>query len=260
MKKIIVLLLLLTTFVVAQEEDKEEPLEDTEAGRIPLVMVVDRPSFGFPSFVVGDGVVSLESGVLVTVQKGSSEALTTTPQILRVGTADNFELRMTTSGLNFQSGSAGWADLTPGFKWRVLDEENASVSLLTALNVPVGSSKFRSDAVSGSLTVCADFPVTDANNVLINVGANTNGNSGRDDVLTAFFTAGISQSVTDKFSLYFEVAGFSPQEVGGPSTMAGDIVAAYLVNPDLQLDLAGFKGFSSTGLDWGVTLGISNRF
>lgn len=67
-------------------------------------------------------------------------------------------------------------------------------------------------------------------------------------------------SVSDQLSLYFEVAGFTPQEVGGPSTMAGDIVIAYLVNPDLQLDVAGFKGFSSSGLDWGATVGISHRF
>jgi outer membrane putative beta-barrel porin/alpha-amylase len=246
---------------LAQEvttEADEEP--KPEVSSRPANIVVDRPSFAFPTSIVGKGVFSVESGVLVTRSKGGEDVLTTTPLILRMGSSDNFEYRVTSNGLNFQSDHAGWSDLSAGFKWRLVDKDSVSLAVLTSLNAPVGASKFTNDAVSGSLTFLANFPINDDNGILINLGTNTTGNSGRDDVLVGFFTAGLSHNVTEKLSLYFEVAGFSPQEVGGSSTMAGDIVCAYLVNPDFQLDIAGFKGFSSTGLDWGATFGMAHRF
>ncbi|MCA9777727.1 MAG: transporter [Candidatus Eremiobacteraeota bacterium] len=241
-------LLMLSTCAMAQEDD----------GR-PEFIIVDRPSFANGSAVVGDGVRSLESGVLITRTKGTSDVLTQTPLLFRAGTSDDLEFRLATSGLNFQSSQVGWADLSPGFKWKFLDEEAATVSLVTSLTVPVGSRAFRNDSLAGSLSLAADFPVSESGGILINLGANGTGTT-RADVIQPFFTVGYGHSVSEDSSLYFEAAAFGPDSPGAPSTTAGDIVFAHRINPDLQFDVAAFKGFSSYGLDWALTTGLSTRF
>jgi hypothetical protein len=251
------ILLLLSTTCFAQDEDSEAAEESSAS--IPETIVVDRPSFAFPPDTVGVGVKSLESGVLVTRNKGE-DALVSTPLLLRIGTHEDFEWRFSTSGVNFQNSDVGWSDLSTGFKWRFLESDKADVSLLTSLNVPVGSSAFRGDAVSGNVILISNFPVADNTGILVNLGANTTGNSGRDDVLVGYFTLGVAQSLTERLSVYVEVAGFTPQEVGGPSTMAGDVCFAYLIDDNTSFDFAGFKGFSSSGLDWSATVGLSHRF
>ena len=72
---------------VAQEGDERPEVDD---GR-PEFIIVDRPSFANGSAVVGNGVRSLESGVLVTRNRGSSDVLTQTPLLFRAGTADDLE-------------------------------------------------------------------------------------------------------------------------------------------------------------------------
>ena len=247
--------LLLTVFAGAQESDERSEVDDER----PEFIIVDRPSFANGSAVVGNGVRSLESGVLVTRNRGSSDVLTQTPLLFRAGTADDLEFRFASSGLNFQSSQVGWADLSPGFKWRFLDEEGAKVSMITSLTVPVGSRAFRNDSLAGSLSFAADFPVSDGGGILINLGASSTGTL-RTDVIQPFFTVGYSQSVDDDSSLYFEAATFGPDSPGAPSTVAGDIVFAHRFNPNLHFDVAVFKGFSSYGLDWAVTTGFATRF
>jgi hypothetical protein len=250
----------LTACCAAQEAPSETvPTEETSAPTIPATIRVDRPSFANSSNVVGDGVHSIEAGVLVTVSKGDPYALTQTPLLYRVGLNGEFEFRLGTSGMNFQDSEAGWADLSPGFKWNFHSSEDLSVSLVGALTVPVGSRAFRSTSVNPALSFAVDVPVGPKTGLLFNVGATSPGD-GRDQVVQPFATAAVSQTLSDKFGIYVEGAVFGPSVPGGDTTTAGDVVVTYLVNDDFQLDAAFFKGFSSSGLDWGATLGLATRF
>ncbi|MGE0493888.1 MAG: transporter [Vulcanimicrobiota bacterium] len=256
MKRIVSILLLLGLSVGpawCQESESE-----TEPGR-PATIIVDRPSFGNGSKVVGDGVASLESGVLVTTTKAGGQTLTQTPLLFRVGTSGDLEFRLATNLLNYQDPNLGVGDLAPGFKWNFLSEPGASLSLVGSLQVPSGSRTFRAPGLVPSLSLAADFPLDDSTGLLINLGALSPGD-GRDRVLQTFGTVGVSTPLSDKSSIYFEFAGFSPAAPGQPATTAADVVVTYLVDPDLQLDAAVFKGFSSSGLDWGFTFGVSTRF
>jgi hypothetical protein len=249
------LLLLFLAFsapVWSQETSEEETTR-------PPTIIVDRPSFANGSAVVGDGVHSLETGLLFTDSKGDSVLLTQTPILYRVGVNEEFEFRLATNLLNYQDPNFGVGDLAPGFKWNFFNEDHLSVSLIGALSVPTGSKAFRAPGVVPAVSFAADVPLTDDTGILMNVGALSPGD-GRDRVIQSFATFGVSTALTDKSNIYFEVAGFSPDAPGQPSTTAGDIVVTYLVNPDFQLDAAVFKGFSGTGLDWGFTLGMANRF
>ncbi|MCA9794648.1 MAG: transporter [Candidatus Eremiobacteraeota bacterium] len=232
--------------------------QEEETGR-PATIIVDRPSFGNGSKVVGRDVISLESGLLVTTAKGSGQTLTQTPMLLRVGTSEDWEFRLGTNLLNYQERVLGVGDLAPGFKWNFLRDPGASVSLVGSLQVPSGSAAFQSPGVVPSLSLAADFPLDDSTGLLVNLGALSPG-QGQERVIQAFGTVGVSTALSQKSSLYFELAGFSPAAPGQPATTAGDVVVTYLVNPDLQLDAAVFKGFSSSGLDWGFTFGVSTRF
>lgn len=245
---------------VPSVETTDTPETTDEAGvAIPTTIRVDRPSFANSSNVVGDGVHSLESGVLVTVNKDDPYALTQTPLLYRVGTSGDLEFRLGTTGLNFKDGNAGWADLSPGFKWNFHADENISASLVGSLTVPVGSQAFRPTSVNPSLSFAVDVPVGPKTGLLFNVGANAPGD-GRDRVVQPFATAGLAQTLSDKWGVYLEGAVFGPSAPGAPTTTASDVVVTYLVDNDTQLDAAFFKGFSSSGLDWAATLGLSHRF
>lgn len=254
-----VCMLMLSLPVLAQDQKETEPKAEPENTR-PETIIVDRPSFANGSAVVGDGVASLETGILVTRDKGpGAQTLTQTPLLFRLGTSEELEFRLGSSGLLFQDDAAGWADLSPGFKWLFVNSDAAVVSLFTALNIPVGSRRFRNQSLAGTVGLAADFPLDDENGILINLGGTANGTT-RNDSITGFATFGLAHTLSERSSIYFEVAGFTPAAPGEPSTMAGDIVVTYLVNNDLQLDVAAFKGFSSSGLDWGATFGVSTRF
>lgn len=136
-------------------ETTDTPATTDEAGvSIPATIRVDRPSFANSSNVVGDGVHSLEAGVLVTVNKDDPYALTQTSLLYRVGTSGDLEFRLGTTGLNFKDGDSGWADVSPGFKWNFHADENISASLVGSLSVPVGSKTFRATSVSPSPSTC----------------------------------------------------------------------------------------------------------
>jgi hypothetical protein len=245
-------------------EERAEPAEESAepeqaAPTIPATIRVDRPSFANSSNVVGDGVHSIESGVLVTVNKDDPFAFTQTPLLYRVGLNGEFELRLGTTGLNFKDTDAGWADLSPGFKWNFHNSADLSVSLVGSLTVPIGSKTFRPTSVNPSVSLAIDVPVGPKTGLLFNAGANAPGD-GVDRVVQPFATAGVAQTLSDKWGVYVEGAVFGPGAPGGITTTAGDVVVTYLVNNDTQLDAAFFKGFSSSGLDWAATLGLSTRF
>ena len=252
-KFFLLLLCLLTLAVGAQEVEEEEAPQ-----RSPNI-IVDRPSFANGSAVVGRGVYTLESGLLLTDTKGSGTLLSQTPLLFRAGVHEKFEFRLGSNFLNYQDPNFGVGDLAPGFKWNFVKEDEVSVSLVGSLSVPTGSKAFRAPGVVPSLSLAADVPVGDSTGLLFNVGALAPGD-GRDRVIQSFATVGVSTPLSDKSNIYFEFAGFSPAAPGEPSTTAGDIVVTYLVNPDLQIDAAVFKGFSSSGLDWGLTFGLARRF
>jgi hypothetical protein len=244
----------------AQPAEAEQVKEAEESAPvIPATIRVDRPSFANSSNVVGDGVHSIESGVLVTVNKDDPFALTQTPLLYRAGLNSEFELRLGTTGLNFKGSDSGWADISPGFKWNFHNSEDISISLIGSLTVPVGSRVFRSTSVNPSVSFAIDVPVGPKTGLLFNAGANAPGD-GRNRVVQPFATAGVSQTLSDKVAVYLEGAVFGPSAPGGITTTAGDVVVTYLVNDNLQLDAAFFKGFSSSGLDWAATVGLATRF
>ncbi len=254
----VALLLSLSVSAFAQETPSEESAEETSPS-IPATIRVDRPSFANSSNVVGSGVTSLETGVLVTVNRDDPYRLTQTPLMLRVGTGTDMEFRLGTSGMNFKDGHAGFTDVTPGFKWNFHSDENVSASMVVGVTVPVGNPTLRSSSINPSLSFAVDFPVGPKTGLLFNVGANAPGDD-RDRVVQPFATAGVTQTLNDKWAVYLEGAVFGPTAPGGITTTAGDVVVTYLVDDDMQLDAAVFKGFSSGGLDWAATVGLSTRF
>lgn len=256
MKRFIVIFTVLLSLSSAAEvaEDKVQ-----KSSPVPTNLRVDRPSYANSSFTIGKKMTSLESGVLVIVNKGTPDALTQTPMLIRHGISDTFELRLATSGLNNQNSLLGWADAASGFKWNFHSSDDISASLVGSLTVPLGNPTFRPTSLNPSLSVAIDIPVGPKTGVLFNVGAATSG-AGSVRVLQPFTTIGVGQTLSDRWSLYIEGAAFGATTPDGPATTAGDVVATYLISPDLQLDTAFFKGFSSSGLNWATTLGLSTRF
>ena len=257
-RNILMALLVFTSAVLAQENEQDTTETEATSTRPPTI-IVDRPSFANGSAVVGAGVHSLETGLLITDQKGSSNSLFQAPVLYRAGISEDFEFRLSSNLLNYQDPSFGVGDLAPGFKWNFLNNDDASVSLIGSLSVPTGSRAFRAPGVVPALSFAADVPLNDSTGLLFNLGASSPGDD-RERVIQPFATAGITTALSERSNIYFEVAGFGPDSAGAPSTVAGDVVVTYLVNPDFQLDAAVFKGFSGTGLDWGFTIGMANRF
>lgn len=100
-KATVAILLALSTVSSAQEppsstteREHHEVSESSKQSTRPPTIRVDRPSFANSSHVVGAGVHSLESGVLVTTTKQESHALVQAPLLYRVGINQELEFRL----------------------------------------------------------------------------------------------------------------------------------------------------------------------
>lgn len=223
-------------------------------------MTVDRPSFGNGSHVVGDGILQLESGFLYQTNRDGTPGLGSFPQRLRLGLSDDFELRLDTNLLSFQAGHTGVDDFAPGFKYNFASSDDFSFSLLGTLEIPTGSKFFRAPDVNGGLSLIGDFPLDDMTFLNVNAGFLTPVDGAGNRAFQPFGTLYLGRALSDRSSGYVEFAVFGRGPLGSPATTAVDGGVSFTLNEDCAVDFAVFKGLSGVGLDWGGTIGISNRF
>lgn len=232
----------------------------------------DRPTSGEASTTVGTGVFQVEAGA--DWETYGDDVATVhafrTPVELRYGLTDNTEFHFQTAGYALQvadfgestSTVDGFADLEAGLKANVLAAEGwrPSLGFSLTLTAPTGSPDFRTNTVTPTAKLLADFALPAELGLGVNVGVTTvsDDETGRVDV-PVLYAAALGRSVASSLGVFAEVYGSVATDGSGDSSAILDAGVLWAVSDDVQLDLAARTGLSN-GPDFGATVGVSFRF
>lgn len=237
----------------------------------------DRPDFVESSNTVGNGVFQIETSVSWEANKTGSARETTfsTPTLLRYGVGANWELRLETEGrVGQETDDAanppkirnwGYADYSIGLKWHQQDgDEQAmtpSVGWLVHLDMPGGSSAFRSDKVRPSLRGVAEWELPNDYSFGVMPGVIYDVNENNERFYGIVFGAVLGKSFSEKMRGFVEFSGqeFRSEKNGG-SQLTANVGVAYLLSKDVQIDTSVCFGLNKYTPDSTFGIGFSARF
>jgi hypothetical protein len=229
-------------------------------------LITDRPDQTESSRVLPGGSVQLEVGVLFERDELAASTRTETfgmpSALLRVSLTDWLELRglvehsrerLTLSeeigGLDTSTSTFPWG---VGAKIQLLQESGAvpETALIAHLLVP---DPFKS--VRPELVFTMSHSLTETFGLGYNLGAEWNLER---EHLEPFYTIALGADVSDRIGTYIELfGGWDPDSDAAHSFDAG---LGWLVQENLQLDLAGGAGLTEAAPDYFIGAGFSIRF
>ena len=221
----------------------------------------DRPGEGTNvSSVVGVGVVQVEVGALREWEQEENNRYWQIPTVLlRFGVVDRLELRLT-SGLftDRMETAARWSPVNVGTKIAITEQRDwlPKTSLEVGLTLPrTGSPSAQSRFTQPSITLLADHTVTSWLGITTNLGANW-----EDDSPETIYRYGVSFnfSVSDRLGAFAEFYGDLPEANASSHLFDGGFT--FLINNNLQLDLAAGTALTENAPDFYGGGGISVRF
>ena len=235
----------------------------------------DNPSISTSSYTVGQGVVQWEDSFdyasgktaprairrRISGDEGEEDAendLYSLPQLFRIGLTDNVELRLGTGGLSFQGPRQGLDDLNVGAKWNFYNDGELALGVTATAYLPTGTPGFRSPVILPDAVFSLDYNLNDDNSVGFNLG----GGLGYDDgvpFVQGLVTFDYMHDFGEDVSGYVELAFDGPGTFGGPLETTVDAGLSFYMTDDFVVNLAVFRGLSSTGVDWGGTFGFGAR-
>lgn len=238
-------------------------------------IATDRPDFVESSDVVGKGRVQIETSLAWERDRfgGTKARLSSTPTLLRIGLADTWELRLETDGrLRLRSEEAGmttrargWSDLSVGIKWhqRDGDEEAGTPGLGWLLHVDMdsGSGAFRGQGLRPSLRFVAEWEFAGGWSAGLMPGIYRDRNEDGGHFTGAILAGVVGKSLTEQLRAFVEVSGQQLTSArNGGSVVTLDAGLAYLLDRNLQVDMAVSRGINRNAPDLGWTIGLSARF
>jgi hypothetical protein len=232
----------------------------------------DRPDFVESSQVVGKGRFQLETSVQWERDRHADPQTRTlsTPTLLRIGIGESTELRIETDGRNLVRTSgegtvAGYSDTALGLKWHLADQQGEgfgapSLGVLLHADLPSGSSNFRGHGVRPSLRLAAEWDLAGGYSFGVMPGlAQERDDDGRRygyGILAATFGKEFNERVRG----FVELAAPQIARAGHGGTQASfDTGLTYLVNKDVQVDVALTHGLNRRTPDLSLGLGLSIR-
>jgi hypothetical protein len=239
-------------------------------------LVTDRPDITEASQVVGPRRFQIETGILREHRSGrrSDERSMFTPTLFRLGFDSRWEARLETDGYSrsraFSPGegvtrSSGYSALAPGVKYHIRDAGKGlmepSMGAIFHLNVPSGSGGFQAEKITGDLKLAVDWELAPKWSLGVNAGFFIDEDDRGEAFSGGLLTASLNRALTERFRSFVELAFQGPESSHGGRGLIFDGGFAYLVNPDVQLDMAlgtGLSGASTPDFFW--TLGLSTRF
>lgn len=235
-------------------------------------LVTDRPGLSCGPYVVGPGILQIESGVAIDWSRQGdqrSEGLST-PMTLRYGISERVEMRLKTSGLVVarESGAdvprtttEGVAAPTVEAKWQLTESAGPTVALLLSTSLPIGSPALRPGELQPAALLSTDLPLGGAASISLNAGlVSAFDDSLEDRFAQGFFAAVVGFALADDWGGFVEAAVTTPDAIHGDLTVLIDGGVSWVVNPDLQLDVSAIRGVTAAATDWTAMLGVSLRF
>lgn len=231
-------------------------------------LVTDRPDQTESAVTVPAGRWQVESGVSLT-HGDDVEVEELAATLVRVGLAENFELRLGWAGLIRERGPGedldGAGDGELGAKL-VLREENGAapqLAVIAGTSVPFGERGVSSERFDPALRLCVSRTLSQRLSLGANVGAEwsseVSAGGGRSTGARGIYTVTLGAAVGERTGAFVELFGdFSLSQHGPPAhTLDGGVT--FLVREDLQVDVAAGVGLSEAAPDWFVGVGVSWR-
>jgi len=246
-------LFVFTTVVWAPGLEAQE--EPTPAETI----VSDRPGIGNGSYVLTPGVLQVEAGTSRSDEGPFSDYLVG-ELLLRFGLADRIDLRAGLGSVRFRRNGVsreGIEDVAPGVKVRIGSalDGTLTVSGLGAVGLPSGSDAFTADEATGTLAGLADWSLSDAFAVAVNVGYTTAFDDGHDDLWSVTVTPAHAFPGVAGLAFY---GGWAGSFSDGSDDHVLEAGVTYLAGTEIQLDVNG--GWDPDSDDFFVGIGIAHRW
>lgn len=228
----------------------------------------DRPDESESAEVVGDGRFQIETSVMserVRAEDGRRVTRQSTPTLLRLGVADDWELRLETDGRLRQGGVSGWADVSLGVKWHAQDGDEdtrrPSVAWLAHLDGPTGAAAFRAPGLRPSLRMVAEWELPAGRSLSVMPGVFSARDEAGARYVGGILAVALGQAFTPRLKGFVEVAAeqLAGSRHGGDEWLLdGGLI--YQLTPTTQLDVALYKGLTASAADSGWTVGLSVRY
>lgn len=160
--------------------------------------------------------------------------------------SEYFDREYTAKGINV-------ADF--GLRFNIFEETDKAPALgfEAYYKTELTSSDFKPDYPSARLNLMASKSFSDLFSITSNLGLDVDGSDGGSN---GFYTLNFVLSVNDKLSVFFE--NYSDFTYDNFDTFF-DFGGAYILNPDLQLDLFGGFGYNDDTFSYFVSGGVSYR-
>jgi hypothetical protein len=240
------------------------------AARAEEALSTDRPDFVESSDVVGRGRLQLETSFAAERDKVDGVRITrrSLPTLLRIGMADDWELRFETEGPTRVSGAgervSGMSDISVGIKWHAQDgSEEAGrpgTAWLVDAELPTGSRALRGDGVRPAVRYVAEWELPHDAAVGVMAGAAIDREDGRRQPY-GILAVTTSRPLAPDWRGFVELAGQRLASTrNGGNVVTFDFGLVWRITPDLQLDTAFAVGANRNAPDLGWTLGVSARF
>ncbi len=228
-------------------------------------MVGDRPDFTESSLTVPLGRLQLEAGATFSDFKSEGEEVTYGEALLRIGIADDLELRAGLgSWVDIDTGGGdvnGFDGASIGFKWAPggIGGVTDSFAVIVASSLPWGDRDFAERAWQPELTLASDWELGEGMGLGVNVGyvyARADGE--RFDQLKVSASVGVD--VAERLGAYFEAYAFSEEGPDGSFAPYVDTGLVYSVHDNLALDARVGAGLGPSETDFFAGLGVVARF
>ncbi len=266
--------------VVAQENDASTSNEKREVDPMDEPLVTDRPDFTESTEAVPAGHFQLEAGYTFTFDREDDVRVRDhTPELLlRIGVAEDFELRIAWSAYSFvetqstaespagrpftrEEWDQGANDLSLGFKLKLIEQDGwiPHFGIIGELSLPTGSAGFSAEDVEPKVSLLWAYDLTDDLGLAGNINFAVINDDG-DQFFQTSASLSLAMALTDRLGGYVEYFGFYPggENADMAHTMNGGIT--YLVTKDFQLDARAGFGLNEQADDFFAGVGFSWRY
>lgn len=232
----------------------------------------DQPDFVESAAVVGRGRVQIESSFAWECDRaaGQRSRQRSTPTPLRMDMSDAWELRLETEGALHSrcdglAPQRGWADLSVGAEWHAQDGDEArrepALAWLFHLDLSTGSAPSRAAGKRPSRRLVPEWELPGGMSLGVMPGLYADRDEHGRRHAGGILAAVVGRSVTERLRAFVTLSGqqlISTRH--GGSVVTADIVVAWLLERQLQLDAAASRELTRESPDWRWTVGLSVRY
>ncbi len=230
-------------------------------------LVTDRPDATESSSVIAPGFAQFEVGTTAFEDADGESSVEYGGSLLRVGLAQDWELRLGWGGYLDSDVDSGANDAMLGFKYYIAPEGDTwlepEMAILVHASLPIGDSDITSDQVDPDFLLAFSHTLSEQFSLGYNLGAKletSEKDNGNDTTLSSgLYSVALGYGATDQLGLFIEVfgaVGLSAED--SPASIDGGMT--WLFNDDSQLDLFAGVGLNNDADEFFVGIGYSIRW